>query len=83
MYVGLGIMLIGEALLMPQIWPEMTALIGVLWIAVTVMVVRKEERDLERLFGAEYEEYCRKVPRWIPRATPISAEGRDDSRGSR
>jgi protein-S-isoprenylcysteine O-methyltransferase Ste14 len=71
MYVGLGIMLIGEALLMPQIWREMAALIVVLWIAVTVFVVRKEECDLRRLFGADYEAYCRQVPRWIPRATPF------------
>ena len=83
MYIGLGIMLIGEALLMPQIWREMAALIVVLWIAVTVIVVRKEERDLRRLFGADYEAYCRKVPRWIPRATPISTEDHADVSTSR
>jgi protein-S-isoprenylcysteine O-methyltransferase Ste14 len=80
MYLGLGIMLIGEALLMPQIWRGMAALIAVLWIAVTVLVVRKEERDLRRLFGVEYEEYCRKVPRWIPRATPFRTEDCSDNR---
>lgn len=29
-----------------------------------VLVV--EEPSLRRLFGAEYEEYCRTVRRWIP-----------------
>src|SRR5216683_2563310 len=26
-----------------------------------------EEPALKQKFGAEYEEYCRQVPRWIPR----------------
>jgi len=26
-----------------------------------------EERDMERRFGQEYREYCRRVPRWVPR----------------
>ena len=26
-----------------------------------------EERDMERRFGEEYRDYCRRVPRWIPR----------------
>jgi protein-S-isoprenylcysteine O-methyltransferase Ste14 len=72
MYVGLGVMLLGETLLLPQIWREMAMLIAALWVAITVMVIRKEERDLRRLFGAAYEAYCRLVPRWIPRMTPLS-----------
>jgi protein-S-isoprenylcysteine O-methyltransferase Ste14 len=52
----------------------MAALIAMLSIAVTVMVVRKEEPDLWRLFGAQYEAYCRQVPRWIPRLTPLRTE---------
>jgi len=78
MYVGLGIMLIGEALLMPQIWREMAALIVVLWVSVAALVVRKEERDLQQLFRADYEAYCRRVPRWIPRVTPLSTEDPPD-----
>jgi protein-S-isoprenylcysteine O-methyltransferase Ste14 len=30
-------------------------------------VVFYEEPTLRRKFGAEYEEYCRRVPRWLPR----------------
>jgi protein-S-isoprenylcysteine O-methyltransferase Ste14 len=41
---------------------------------VSVLVVRKEEPDLRRLFGAQYEKYCRLVPRWIPRLTPLGTE---------
>lgn len=32
-----------------------------------VRVVRFEEPALRRRFGTTYEEYCRRVPRWIPR----------------
>ncbi len=33
-----------------------------------VMFVRLyEEPTLRRMFGADYEEYCRNVPRWLPR----------------
>ncbi len=32
-----------------------------------VFVVLYEERDLRARFGSEYEEFCRRVPRWVPR----------------
>jgi len=82
MYVGMAVMLIGEALLLPQIWREMAALIAVLSIVVTVVVVRKEEPDLRRMFGSDYEEYCRQVPRWIPRLTPLGTIDRSDAKRS-
>jgi protein-S-isoprenylcysteine O-methyltransferase Ste14 len=31
------------------------------------LVVLLEERELRERFGAEYEDYCRRVPRYIPR----------------
>jgi protein-S-isoprenylcysteine O-methyltransferase Ste14 len=39
-------------------------------IAVALFVRFYEEPTLKRLFGEDYEEYCRNVPRWIPRITP-------------
>jgi protein-S-isoprenylcysteine O-methyltransferase Ste14 len=33
-----------------------------------LLVVRYEEPKLREKFGAAYQEYCRSVPRWIPRA---------------
>jgi len=71
MYVAMAVMLTGEALLLSQIWREMAAMIALLAIAVSVMVVRNEEPALRQLFGADYEAYCRSVPRWIPRLTPF------------
>jgi protein-S-isoprenylcysteine O-methyltransferase Ste14 len=35
--------------------------------AVALFVKFYEEPALRRMFGADYEEYCRNVPRWIPR----------------
>ncbi len=31
--------------------------------------ILSEERGLRKRFGAEYEQYWRNVPRWIPRLT--------------
>ncbi|HKN77245.1 MAG TPA: isoprenylcysteine carboxylmethyltransferase family protein [Candidatus Acidoferrum sp.] len=36
-------------------------------VGVALFVQFYEEPTLRRLFGADYEEYCRNVPRWIPR----------------
>ena len=41
------------------------ALVAVAGIALFVQLY--EEPTLRRMFGADYEEYCRNVPRWIPR----------------
>jgi protein-S-isoprenylcysteine O-methyltransferase Ste14 len=38
-----------------------------LWGALHALVVAIEEPRLRRRFGHAYEEYCRRVPRWIPR----------------
>jgi len=32
-----------------------------------------EEPTLRRLFGVDYENYCRSVNRWIPRLRPFSS----------
>ncbi|MGH9651247.1 MAG: methyltransferase family protein [Terriglobales bacterium] len=39
-------------------------------VAVTLFVLLYEEPTLRRMFGADYEEYCRNVPRWLPRLRP-------------
>jgi hypothetical protein len=43
-------------------------------VGVAVFVVFYEEPTLRRKFGAEYEVYCRNVPRWIPRLDPWSPQ---------
>jgi protein-S-isoprenylcysteine O-methyltransferase Ste14 len=39
----------------------------VVFLAFNAFVVYYEEPTLKRKFGAAYEEYCKRVPRWIPR----------------
>jgi protein-S-isoprenylcysteine O-methyltransferase Ste14 len=36
-------------------------------LGVVLFVLLYEEPHLRKMFGAEYEEYCRNVRRWIPR----------------
>jgi len=33
-------------------------------------IVRLEERELRERFGTAYEEYCRQVPRFVPKPWP-------------
>lgn len=37
------------------------------FIAAHLFVIGYEEPTLKKKFGAVYEEYCKRVPRWIPR----------------
>jgi len=42
--------------------------VAIVAVAVAVLFVRLvEEPILRRMFGAQYEDYCKNVPRWIPR----------------
>jgi protein-S-isoprenylcysteine O-methyltransferase Ste14 len=65
MYLAVGLVLLGEALLFESL-PLLAyaSLIGMLF---HLFVVFYEEPTLKRKFGAEYEAYCRAVPRWLPR----------------
>jgi protein-S-isoprenylcysteine O-methyltransferase Ste14 len=46
------------------------AVAAVVVLGVALFVRLYEEPALYKMFGAEYEEYCRNVPRWIPRVHP-------------
>lgn len=45
----------------------MTAVLAVVLIVFYAVFVPREERALHAIFGAAYADYCRRVPRWIPR----------------
>jgi protein-S-isoprenylcysteine O-methyltransferase Ste14 len=68
MYVGMGILLIGEAWLIGRIEIIYEALIALALVSVFVIVY--EEPTLRAKFGDDYIDYCRNVRRWIPRLTP-------------
>lgn len=62
MYVGIPIALIGEAWWLRS--GAMAAYAGVVGGAFHLRVVLNEEPALRRLFGAEFDAYCRRVRRW-------------------
>lgn len=65
MYVSGILALIGWALWSPSL-PLLVA--PFLFFAAThTFVTLYEEPTLKKKFGAAYDEYCKKVPRWIPR----------------
>lgn len=63
MYVGLLSLYIGLACMIGSWWNFI--LLPVVVVVVNVLVIRKEEKYLEREFGGEYREYRGKVRRWI------------------
>jgi protein-S-isoprenylcysteine O-methyltransferase Ste14 len=65
MYVSVTIIVLGEALLIRSV---ALAIYWAVWFAAAnVFVLGYEEPALRRRFGPSYDEYSRKVGRWIPK----------------
>ena len=69
MFVGTGLAILGETALFGSVRAGLGYLVA-LGAALAVFVIAYEEPALRAKFGAEYEEYCRHVPRFIPRLRP-------------
>jgi protein-S-isoprenylcysteine O-methyltransferase Ste14 len=65
MHWGVGSVVLGEAAIFHS--RALVELTVVFAAGVIAFVLLYEEPALRRKFGAEYEEYCRRVPRWLPR----------------
>ncbi len=78
-YVSVVSLLLGQGLFFGNV-PILLYALGVA-LAFHLFVVWFEEPTLRRQFGAEYDAYCRRVPRWIPRLGRIGSAG--DVRGGR
>lgn len=61
---GIGMLLIGLALALGSVGLWFGFVFFLLFIR--WFVPNYEESDMERRFGEEYREYCRKTPRWWP-----------------
>ncbi|HYR29811.1 MAG TPA: isoprenylcysteine carboxylmethyltransferase family protein [Thermoanaerobaculia bacterium] len=71
MYVGMGLFLIGEALLLPAVTRGMLSMVAIFWGLATIFIVVYEEPVLRAKFDGDYRKYCRNVRRWLPRLTPF------------
>ena len=65
MYVGGGLTLLGFGLL--EASPSIVVFAPVWWSFFHLLVLLYEEPVLRAKFGSDYEEYCRRTPRWLPR----------------
>lgn len=63
MYLSLAILIAGVSALVNSLWP-------LAWLVPVVVIVQRlaiapEERYLRELYGSAYEQYCRRVRRWL------------------
>jgi len=64
MYSGVILLILGQALLLGQ--EILYAWAAFAWLLFTSFLVFYEEPQLVRRFGGSYEEYRRRVRRWVP-----------------
>jgi protein-S-isoprenylcysteine O-methyltransferase Ste14 len=64
-YVGVLNILIGHFLWFKAIW--MLAYAVMVLLVVHLFVTLYEEPTLKKKFGVAYEQYCKSVPRWVPK----------------
>lgn len=62
-YLGNTIVLVGAAGFFHDAWFLLAAVVEV-WL-VTVLAIQREEKHLAAMFGADWDAYCRRVPRWF------------------
>lgn len=65
MYLALSAMLAGQIVLHPA--RAVVIYAGLVLAAVSAFVLLYEEPKLRARFGAEYDDYVARVPRWLPR----------------
>jgi protein-S-isoprenylcysteine O-methyltransferase Ste14 len=65
MYWSVAFVMLGEAAVFRSV--ALLQLVVAFAVGVILFVLLVEEPGLRAKFGAEYEQYCRQVPRWLPR----------------
>lgn len=65
MYIGVATIVLGQAVLF-QSW-HIVEYLAIVLVIVQFFVLFYEEPTLASQFGTEYQEYKKRVPRWIPR----------------
>lgn len=62
-YLADSVVYFGVMLIWGNLWPLL--LYPLVWAVIRYGVIRNEEAHLEAKFGGDYQEYCRRVRRWI------------------
>ncbi len=70
MYVGFLAGWVGLWIVFGRADLAVIAVVCLVALGVHLFVMFYEEPHLRKIFGAEYEEYCKNVRRWIPRMKP-------------
>ena len=65
MYTGVAVLLLGEVALTRSGGLLAYAIVWFIWV--NLFVILYEEPTLRRAFGASYDDYTRRVGRWLPR----------------
>ncbi len=70
LYVGNALITIGLLLIA---WdPAVLVIALVFFCGQYFFIIRAEEAFLRNKFGEKFDDFCRKVPRWLPRLTPAN-----------
>ena len=66
-YAGSLLAILGACLLAgkPAMW-----IVAAAWATLMLLAISLEEREMRRRFGPAFEDYARRVPRFIPRSIP-------------
>jgi len=68
MISGVFFLLLAEAIWLHGSLPAVVW--GLVFVCINLLYIPLlEEKELHRCFGGDYAEYCRHVPRWLPRLT--------------
>ena len=65
MYVAVVSAILGQGLLLGNL--KLLEYGGLVFLLFHLFVLVYEEPTMKATFGAEYESFCARVPRWIPR----------------
>jgi protein-S-isoprenylcysteine O-methyltransferase Ste14 len=68
MYLAVVSAILGQSLILGNV--ALLVYGGLIWLLAHFFVLFYEEPVLRASFGAEYDLFCKEVPRWIPRFTP-------------
>jgi len=79
LYLGSIVIAAGFAIAAQSWW--IIAILVVMFVAIYVPVIRGEEAFLRTTFPQQFEEYCRRVPRLIPRLTRAQGAGVNEGYG--